>query len=200
MLINISSNNVTISSAGEIREIQRGGLEIELPKVLKELYDWGHVGNTIYVINGPGSFTNLRVGCLCLNMLKDIVNYKKDEVIQLTTIDKISLYTNLNKEKIIWSRWLLYIGQQKNAWSLDCDLGAIDKVTLQDDASYERIDWYDGFPEDKRVVKFLLKDGVIEVYCDGNVHYCDPLELWFAKVDLLVPHYMIEPNITLKGQ
>lgn len=200
MLINISSNNVTISFAGELREIQRGGLEIELPKVLKELYDWGHIDDTIYVINGPGSFTNLRVGCLCLNMLKELLQYKEGRTLKLCTIDKISLYKNLYKEKIIWSRWILYIGQQKNAWSLDCELGVVDKVALQDDPMYDWIDRYDGFPEDKRVVKFLLKDEVIEVYCNGNVHHCNPLELWFAKVELLVPHYMIEPNITPKVQ
>jgi len=73
MLVNISSDSVGISYDGEYISVPRGGLEIELPQIIIMLYHQKKLDKDIYVVNGPGSFTNLRIGCLVLNMLKSLM-------------------------------------------------------------------------------------------------------------------------------
>lgn len=216
MLINISSNIIYIYSNWKTSEIPRGSLEIELPKVLFDIInnEWWIINNEIYVINWPGSFTNLRIGCLCLNMLNDLIKCKIENAkwkiidsqlnINLYTIDKISLYTHLYEQKILWSRGLIYIGQQKNAWSIDLDTEQVEKVGLSELDTYDWVDQFDGMNADN-FVKFWFEnspdkpmESQIIVKFKWNRIALDPIQIWFKEVEQLVPNYMIEPNISVK--
>jgi hypothetical protein len=194
MLINISSNSVYISYQWNSLEIPRGGLEIELPKILKQLHDDGCIGWRICVINGPGSFTNLRVWCLCINMFKSISNYNNHKEFGIYTIDKVKLFVALHHEGIIGPRGLIYIGQQKNGRSYDIGSDVIEKTSLWDRDSYDRIDEMSAC-DDERMLRFSWNDEKLSVMNQWTSVFYDPLTIGFEKVELLVPNYMMEPNI-----
>ncbi|MFA7284826.1 MAG: hypothetical protein WC004_03305, partial [Candidatus Absconditabacterales bacterium] len=96
MIINISSDNIYIHCGAEMICVLRGGLEIQLPQIIHHLYTQGNIGKQVFVINGPGSFTNLRIGCLVLNMLND---FGLD--VQLYTVAKMDLYRALWRDACI---------------------------------------------------------------------------------------------------
>lgn len=194
MLINISSNSVYISYQWISLEIPRGGLEIELPKVVKQLYDSNSLEGKIYVINGPWSFTNLRVWCLCLNMLKSISIYNDHKEIEIYTIDKVKLFAALYHEGIIGPRGLIYIGQQKNGRFYSIETNIIEKTLLWERDNYDRIDEMNTC-DDARMLRFGWSDEKLSVMYQWTTVYCNPLTLGFEKVDQLIPHYMMEPNI-----
>jgi len=194
MLINISSNSVYISYQWNSLEIPRGGLEIELPKILKQLHDDGYIEWSIYVINGPGSFTNLRVWCLCLNMLKSISTYNNHREIEIYTIDKVKLFRALCNEWVIWPRGLIYIGQQKNGRSYDIGSNVIEKTLLWERDNYDRIDQMNA-SDDDRMISFSWNDEKLSVTYKWTLVFYDPLTIGFENVELLVPNYMMEPNI-----
>lgn len=196
MLINISSNSVYISYQWNSLEIPRGGLEIEFPKILKKLHDDGSIEEKIYVINGPWSFTNLRVWCLCLNMLKSISIYNDHKEFEIYTIDKVKLFAALYHEGIIGPRGLIYIGQQKNGRLYDIGANIIEKTSLWDRDSYDRIDGMSTC-DDERMLRFSWSDEELSVIYKWTSIFCDPLTIGFEKVDLLVPNYMMEPNIQI---
>lgn len=200
MLINISSTALFIHLDQRTITIPRGWLEIELPKALYELWKGWALSWSIYVINGPGSFTNLRIGCLCLNMLQDLTG----NPFTLYTIDKISLYTYLYKKKICWPVGLIYIGQQKNGWRFDIDAGSISKVSLSDwHEDYHRIDEYDNnsdqYIDDPRKIARSYRHGNGQITIWWVSHKIDLLAAWFTSVSRLSPNYMIEPNIQSRG-
>lgn len=196
MLINISSNSVYISYQWNSLEIPRGGLEMELPKVLKQLYDNGNVDWKIYVINGPGSFTNLRVWCLCINMFKSISNYNSNKEIEIYTIDKVKLYRALYDVWFIWSQGLVYIGQQKNGRSYDIGNNVIEKTSLWENDDHDRIDEMSVY-DNERMLRFSWNNEKLSVTHQWRSDFFDPLTIGFEKVGLLVPNYMMEPNIQI---
>ncbi|HMY81079.1 MAG TPA: hypothetical protein PLW93_02740 [Candidatus Absconditabacterales bacterium] len=195
MLVHLSSNHVVITIDGQTIIVPRGGLEIEFPRILHTLME-KHTIKDIYVINGPGSFTNLRIGCLCLNMLDMIQSRLSDnqKKITLHTIDKIHLFTTLYRRGYIGSHGLLYIGQQKHGWSIHLDTGLVSKTSLLDIDSYHRIDLIDGI-DDHRLVSFNLDNHSLVINQGSISHSMSIHEVGFQYVDQLTPHYMIEPNI-----
>ncbi|MDP2669722.1 MAG: hypothetical protein Q8O99_01580 [bacterium] len=48
----------------------------------------GHTPASLLVLNGPGSFTTLRIGCLAVNLLKQYSSH----TFVLYTISKLQLY------------------------------------------------------------------------------------------------------------
>lgn len=201
MLINSSSNILFIHLDQRTITIPRGWLEVELPNILYELRKEWLLIWPIFSINGPGSFTNLRISCLCLNMLQDLTG----SPFMLYTLDKISLYTYIYKKKIIWSLGLIYIGQQKNGRKLDSETHTLSKVSLHDwDDTYQRIDEYeDNEPlhinDPRKIIRSYHKgNGVITIWWRN--HTIDLLAAWFIPVSKILPNYMIEPNIQSNRQ
>ncbi len=111
MFINISTDQVHLALNNEQYFFDRDDIEKTLGPKLIELakkYDF----SDITVLNGPGGFTNLRVGALCLNMLNTLFK----ERFNLYDIDKITLYKYLVNQGILQKKGVIYIGQRKNIW------------------------------------------------------------------------------------
>ncbi|HBB04933.1 TPA: hypothetical protein DCZ39_08935 [Patescibacteria group bacterium] len=61
-------------------------------------YTKTHPVETIVLLNGPGGFTNLRVGTLTLNMLNTLLEHDTGTFIPLASLTKIDLYTYAYKQ------------------------------------------------------------------------------------------------------
>lgn len=197
MIINISSDNIYIHDGVEMLCVPRWGLEIQLPQIMYHLHAQGRIGKEIFVINGPGSFTNLRIGCLVLNMLKD---FGLD--VQLYTVAKMDIYNILWRDDLVPPKGILYIGQQKNYWSVDFATGACEKAQIdltQLDGHFDgayRVDQASSLVSDYIVSYALTSNNQIAFSYQGKQRVGHPQALWFEKVDTLVPNYILQPNIS----
>ncbi len=114
MFINISTDQVHLALNDEQYFFNRDDVEKTFGPKLIELakkYNFSDVT----VLNGPGGFTNLRVGALCLNMLNTLF----EERFNFYDIDKITLYKHLVDQGILPNKGVIYIGQRKNIWDYD---------------------------------------------------------------------------------
>jgi hypothetical protein len=145
----------------------------------------------ILVINGPGSFTTLRVVCLVINLYKTL-----NPSIKLYHITKTDLYHYLidpSRPQQIY----IYIGQRNNLRSYDLSTKQhtmIAKADLRpgfmiDDVSDEYTDSTDR-------VSLSVRDNMIAAIRNGKVVLAN-LEDIMEQVDVLHPHYLMEPNISV---
>lgn len=110
----ISSDKIAIAHAGAHLFLERNGVDLELGKVLIEL-DRKQAFDRCFVLNGPGGFTNLRVGTLALNLLKTL----KGDQLSFFSLSKTELYRAWYQKGRI-GRWgAVYIGQKSNVWLWD---------------------------------------------------------------------------------
>lgn len=203
MLINISLEHIHISWNGFELQVERGDLEVKLPRILHMLYSEKKFGNQIYVINGPWSFTNLRIWCLCLNMLQSLLlatarlgfeEYHGDvSSIRLYTIDKMNLFRYLYKQSLIWPTGLMYIGQQKNAWRCDLSSWTYSKLSLDQAWAHDWTDIPTGLED--RWVLFGFWDNVLRVAIAWEIHFLDFVDCGWKEVNQLIPNYLMYPNI-----
>ncbi len=198
MLINISSDIIYIYCKDQAIQVPRGELEIQLPQVIYNLYSEHKIDNQIFVINGPGSFTNLRIGCLVLNMLKDFI-----PGLQLFTVPKSVLYTRLYESAAIPALGLMYIGQQKNYRICDLAAGSYEKTLVdleQLDTYFDGEYWVDtmtAFVSSASIAFQMSDTNQIIVSYNNTQTTHDPLELGFALVEAVAPNYILEPNISV---
>jgi hypothetical protein len=206
MLVNISSDSVGISYDGEYISVPRGGLEIELPQIIIMLYHQKKLDKDIYVVNGPGSFTNLRIGCLVLNMLKSLMREynwttENQSECKLYTIDKPTLYTNLYKQWAIPSQGLMYIGQQKNYWICNLEQQTFEKTLIDFDTIegyFPQEHWIDQVSafESSHMLTLSQKDvTTMNIRYKLNVLEVPIDKLGFVESESLSPNYIIQPNI-----
>ncbi len=111
MFINISTDQVYLAINGQEFFFDRDDVEKTFWPKLIELARQENFENII-VLNGPGGFTNLRVGALCLNMLNTLF----EERFNIYDIDKITLYKYLVQHNSFPQKGIIYIGQRKNIW------------------------------------------------------------------------------------
>lgn len=88
-MIQISADKIAIFGAGEVQFLDRNGVDLEIGKALIAA-DRESPMEEVLVINGPGGFTNLRVGTLALNLLKTL---KGRQTFSFFDLSKIELYT-----------------------------------------------------------------------------------------------------------
>lgn len=112
MLINISSDRIQISVWTMSTEIPYTDLERTFPKALVALSK-EHTIKSMYVINGPGSFTMLRIWCLGINLLA------QSENIQLFDLPKLDLYTHWMDQWALPPVWVLFMWQRKKVWVVE---------------------------------------------------------------------------------
>lgn len=87
LFFNISSDQIHLSYQEEELFLERNGVENVLGKVLVERWR-KYQFKKVYIVNGPGGFTNLRVGSLCMNLLNALVG----DQIDFYSVSKIELY------------------------------------------------------------------------------------------------------------
>lgn len=129
LLINISSDKVALDDGNRQELLDRNGIEDMLWPILLDRQQKAPF-QEIFLINGPGGFTNLRVGTLMLNMLNAVSEPK----IQIYSIDKLTLFAHLVAQKILPSTGAIYLGQKHKIWlaNFTTDLPTTKEIKLSE--------------------------------------------------------------------
>lgn len=189
-LINCSLDTLHLYTYHHI-ELPRIDLENHFPVLVAQEIKKNKPEN-IYVINWPGSFTNLRIWTLSANTANMVSDYQ----IKLYTISKIELYQAWYKN---WwpSKFLIWIGQRKNWWLYDCVIWSYETISDISLLNLENIavDWIAIYEDKGKQISIEHFEDEIELWFEWNsvkIWYAD---LPFVKEHLLQPNYMMNPNI-----
>lgn len=123
---NISADKIQFVVDGKETLIENGDLE---KSIAAFLYEQKEI-TKVFVINGPGSFTNLRITTLALNMYNFLHEGKADYY----TIDKLTLYQKLYHKKFLPRYSYIYIGQRKNRRKIDLETMEHETVQIAEHA------------------------------------------------------------------
>ncbi len=210
MLFHISTDRIIFISWSERIILPYGELEKNLPDFLYQYLPAKadlDQGSRITVINGPWSFTNLRIATLALNTY----NMLHDFFLDFVSIWKVDLYNSeFKNQNLKLKRYcVMYIGQKKNFWVVDLANAKNDKMTewqndgivkLHVDKLKEYVDalgdnWFvdEMVAEGKEMMDSIFGEEGYKMYkFDEN----DKMTEWQNDgVKLLEPNYMIEANI-----
>ena len=158
---------------------------------------------TILVLNGPGSFTTLRLGCLTVNAIKQF----GDRDISLYSLSKLALYRYAYESWVLPKEWYIFIGQKKNMWKVEYDWNEefywrqkeiVHHADIQPANKYF-IDPCEHVCVEKLDQKYRVDisfDGEsIHVWYDGTICSFDTIKLWLLSCDVVEPQYCMEPQI-----
>lgn len=199
--IDISSDKIRIFGLDHPIFLERTGVDVELGKVLVKLDKEKNLIE-ILVLNGPWGFTNLRVGCLALNLLKTL---KKGQLF-FFSLSKIELYQYFYRKAWISRYGVIYIGQKSNVRLRDFEANKLISPVKKDQLSalsseyeglfvdqvYER----DYFDEALPSLDYTFEQQGISLRFKGETHHLPREDFAPQEVEMLHPNYMIEPNIS----
>ncbi len=109
LFLNISSDQVNIEIQNEKLRLDRDKIENKIWPTLVKLYR-KYSFDKIFLLNGPGWFTNLRVWTLAVNLLNTLERWNID----IYSISKIDFFKYFINQNILPNRWIIYIWQRKN--------------------------------------------------------------------------------------
>ena len=198
--IDISSDKIRIFGLEHPIFLERTGVDVELGKVLVNLDKEKNLTEML-VLNGPWGFTNLRVGCLALNLLKTL---KKGQL-SLFSLSKIELYQHFYRRAWISRYGAIYIGQKSNVrlWDFEANklISSVKKDQLSAlsseyeglfvDQVYER----DYFDEALPSLDYTFEQQGLSLHFKGETYYLPREDFAPQEVEMLHPNYMIEPNV-----
>lgn len=188
IFLNISSDFVQLFSDWRIQNLERNTIENTLWKALLEEKNKSNF-KSIFLLNGPGWFTNLRVGTLCLNTLDSLFPNQ----IQIYDTSKISLYKFLYDHKFLPRIWYIYIWQKNNCRKYDLQTEKYETITKAEiqyewnyflDFVYEN--WYRQDAEN--MVKFNL------IGEDIQINFLDKNKSVSIEDLSLKPQYQVAPD------
>ena len=173
-------------------------VEEHLTQQVVELY-MEYRPTALYVINWPGSFTNLRVGALIANLMWSLSKW----TLQLMTIDKVSLFRYLYLQGILPISWYIYFWQRKNFRISHLENDDHSTYSKQNFADTEQVrpdffvDWFVGgdfpfFTERSQEITIVFEEWRIMISYQDSRLDCTDIFLPVQKID---PIYGIEPNI-----
>ena len=196
MLINISSNQLWFSTNWQSRRTY-GQVQQEFPQLLIKTYQT-FKPQQILVINGPWSFTNLRLGALTINLLKRL-----NPQLQIYQLSKIDFLSQLKKRLNLPDKGAIFIGQRKKARLWDF------KNNTQDWLEYEQIPFlsqplffdqtfeFNPLIPPSQMINFQYFDkGKVFGDFEGSYFETDIQDFDWQLVDFLTPNYMLQPNIS----
>ena len=198
--IDISSDKIRIFGLDHPIFLERTGVDVELGKVLVNLDKEKNL-TEILVLNGPWGFTNLRVGCLALNLLKTL---KKGQL-SFFSLSKIELYQHCYRKAWISRYGAIYIGQKSNVRLRDFEANKLISSVKKDQLSalsseykglfvdqvYER----DYFDEALPSLDYTFEQQGLSLHFKGETHHLPRADFAPQEVEMLQPNYMIEPNV-----
>lgn len=200
LFVHISSDPVILADDKETHILPFRDLERVFPQTLvmlckKTPYD------LIVVINGPGSFTSLRIGCVALNMLQ-MLSVSPYTFVSRTKPD---LYGLLVKKWFLPSFGIVTIGQQKKLRGVDYDTQAIQYLTESTLPTLPETYFVESL--ETHILAWQLHHAFFVSYqrqpdwlhcVYNNKKDYIPLSMLLddsKKTTYLVPQYMIEPQI-----
>ena len=199
--IDISSDKIRIFGLDHPIFLERTGVDVELGKVLVNLDKEKNL-TEILVLNGPWGFTNLRVSCLALNLLKTL---KKGQL-SFFSLSKIELYQHCYRRAWISRYGAIYIGQKSNVRLRDFEENKLISPVKKDQLSalsseyeglfvdqvYER----DYFDEALPSLDYTFEQQGLSLHFKGETYHLPREDFAPQEVEMLHPNYMIEPNIS----
>ncbi len=209
MLLNISSDRIIYNNAQGRSILPYWNLEKSIADFLYSEYSGIKDPSSSYeivVINGPGSFTNLRIVTLALNTFS-VLNGGR---IKFYSIDKITRYVDLYKQNKIPRYCLMYIWQKNNFWLVD--LQRAGETSLQEYIKeVKKIHTADLYAEIEKVRDEIFLDEMVAEWLEmvtAKLVWLWDIEMstfaydqeavkrfWLKLTDLIEPLYLIDANI-----
>ncbi len=198
LFLNISSDKVHLLDDQNEKFLERNGIENTLWPTLLQ-YTQSHPVETIVLLNGPGGFTNLRVGTLTLNMLNELLEHDTGTFIPIASISKFDLYTYAYKQWRIPRHGIIYIGQKHNVWKYDCEQKTHQQITLEDIQYSDQI--FIDFVHDTyrkstdEMISFSMDNNTLYLHYRGNSHEIVMTDLDIPLTMSVAPEYFIQPTL-----
>lgn len=198
LFINISSDQIHLLDDQEESFLERNGIENMLWPTLLE-YTQTHPVETIFLLNGPGGFTNLRVGTLILNMMNALLEQDTGTFIPIASITKMDLYGYAYMQWWLPRYGIIYIGQKHNVWLCDFQEHTHKQISLEeieysDDTFLDRVhDPY--WPTTEYMIHFSMHNNTLYLHYKNTSH---DIKLWNLRIPLTMtvePQYLIEPTM-----
>ncbi len=200
MLLHLGTEYIVIMVGDQTLTMPFEQVEEHLTQTMIDLYRT-HLPKDIYVINGPGSFTNLRVGALVVNMLAMLSH----QAFVIWTTNKMDLY-RYGYHQWLLPQWMyLWIGQRKNLRYYDRAQDEHTVVKKTDPDVIERIQTLD---RDRSYAVDQLMDKDFEIFHDHPGAVCVSYVSWRVIIsydgstldctDMMEPVQSIEPYYGMK--
>ena len=204
MFINIATENIILYDRENSYIIPFRDVEQELTRICINSYKT-YLPDSIYVLNGPWSFTNLRVWSLVINILLLL----SQEKCKVYTIDKLSLYKAVMTESFLPRYGYIFMWQRKNIRYYDFEQDnytvyskpELSTITQNFQNSQDEIffidlfvwqDFAEFFVWNSRMIDIVYKDEEIILSFWWKEHKITHL---FTPTQKMEPYYAMEPNI-----
>ena len=198
LFINISSDKIYLDDGQRQEALARNGIENVLGPTLVKWYQEAAF-DEILLLNGPGGFTNLRVGTLMLNLLNTVNEYN----IQIFSVDKLTMYGKLVAQGILPHQGIIYLGQKHNVWlgefangpitPQDCQMISLGE--LPGGAFLDEL--YDPYrPQgNEQMIQLTNKNGDLCLTYQGQTHTVDRRSRDLQSQTQVQADYMIAPTM-----
>jgi len=198
LFINISSDYIHLLDAQDEIFLERNGIENTLGSTILT-HTQHHPVETIFLLNGPGGFTNLRVGTLTLNTLNTLLDHDTGTFIPLASITKIDLYTYAYKQWWLPRYGLIYIGQKHNVRRYDFQEKKQGQITIEN-INYSDDNFldftHDRYREnDEQMISFSMKNNSLYLHYKNNIHEIVLNNINIPLTMTVEPKYLIEPTM-----
>lgn len=154
---------------------------------------------TIFLLNGPGGFTNLRVGTLTLNAMNALLEHDTGTFIPIASMTKISLYGLAYLQGRLPRYGIIYIGQKHNVRRYDFQERKYDQVTLEDlqysDDTFLDFTHDHYRKDDERMLSFSMKNNSLYLNHRGESHELPIMAMRLPLSMTVAPEYLIEPTM-----
>lgn len=162
-------------------------------------YTQTHPVETLFLLNGPGGFTNLRVGALTINTMNELLLHDTGTFIPLVSITKLALYEYAHKKGRLPRYGIIYIGQKHNVRLYDTEEKTHKQIPLEEieDSDDLFFDWvHDPYwTSDEYMVSFSMKNNTLYLNYQGDAHEINLMELKLPMTMSVAPEYLIEPTM-----
>ncbi len=198
LFVNISSDYVHLLDDQHEQFLERNGIENTLGMNLLE-YTQQHPVEKLLLLNGPGGFTNLRVGTLTINTLNTLLEYDTGTFIPIASITKIDLYAYAHKQWRLPRYGILYIGQKHNVRLCDFQEHTHKQITLEE-INYTDDIFLDFVHNQYRettdaMISFSMDNNTLYLQYKGDSHEIPVRELRIPSTMTVAPEYFIEPTM-----
>lgn len=202
LFVNISSDYVHLFDGIDEDFLPRNGIENILGATLLQ-YTQRHPVETLFLLNGPGGFTNLRVGTLAINTLNTLLDHDTGTFIPIASITKIDLYAYAYKQWRLPRYGILYIGQKHNVRWYDFQENIHEQLTLEEIYSKKNtsedtfLDWvHDPYwTTDQQMVSFSMANNSLHLHYQNDSHSIELSDLKIPLTMTVEPQYLITPTL-----
>lgn len=202
LFVNISSDYVHLLDDQNEELLPRNGIENTLWSKLLECTQ-SHPVETLLLLNGPGGFTNLRVGALVLNMMNELLLNDTGTFIPLASITKIDLYSYAYKQWRLPRYGIIYIGQKNNVRKYDFEEETYEQLPREEISSENNnsdeifLDWvHDPYWEnDEYMISFSMRNNTLYLHYCWDAHEISLMNLRIPLTMSVAPEYLIEPTM-----